>query len=180
MNKKNIFVGFFSCLITLIMLNSVSVCSESISSNLFSPLNSGLYQVTPPIINYFKYGEFFSSIELIRDWRGKSFTNTTFMFIGGGIGFRPYFNCTIQIWSHVFGHPSKVHVFIDGEFYDTLYPFWPGGPISIRAYNLYLYEKGFHRLTFVANDNSSCLDIDVQIGVRGFVQHILPYLLNKM
>jgi len=175
--KKKILIGSIIAVTILIIVSiPIGICSDgkpdSYNTNPLIPLNSGLYQITPPIINYFKYGEFLSSIELLRDWSSKSFTNTTFMFIGGGIGFRPYFNVTIRLWSHYSGHPSKVHVYIDGEFYDTLYPFWPGGPISMRAYDLHYYEKGFHRLRFVAGDNS-----DVQIGYRGFRQHILPYLI---
>jgi hypothetical protein len=68
-------------------------------------------------------------------------------------------------------------VYVDGEFYDTIYSFWHGGPICIRMYDLHYYLKGFHSLTFVAADNSTTLNIDVQIGLIGFTQHILPNLI---
>ena len=178
--KKVWIASILATLMLLLILNSTIVNSEPISSSPLEYLNSGVYLVTPPIINYFKYGEFFSSIELLRDWSGKTFTNATFMFIGGGIGYRPNFNITIRICSYYPGNPSKVHVYIDGEFYDTLYPYWPGGPICRRAYDLYYYEKGFHSLSFVAGDNSSRLDIDVLVGFNGFFRNILPYLVPKI
>ena len=98
------------------------------------------------------------------------------MIIGGGIGFRPYLNSTIRIVSHYPGNPGSVDVYSDGVFYDTIYAKWVGGPMSRRVYDLYYYEKGFHRLTFIACDNSSRLDVDVQIGFNGFFTNILPYL----
>ena len=99
------------------------------------------------------------------------------MFIGSGIGFRPFMNITIRLWSHYPGCPGEVNVYVDGEFYDTIYSFWSGGPISVRMYDLHFYQKGFHSLTFVAVDNSTSLNMDVQIGPIGFTQHILTYLI---
>ena len=175
--KKGLITYLFGFILLIGILNSTLVYSEPISSNPLIPIDSGLYRFRSPIVNYYKYGEFFSSIELLRDWSSKSFTNTTLMFIGGGIGFLPFMNMTIRLWSYYPGCPGKVNVYVDGEFYDTIYSFWHGGPICVRMYDLHYYLKGFHSLTFVAADNSTTLNIDVQIGPIGFTQHILPNLI---
>ena len=101
------------------------------------------------------------------------------MYIGCGIGFRPNMYVAVIVFARTPGNPGKVNVYSDGEYYDTIYPeFW--GPISSRRYVLFYYEKGFHSLTFIAGDNSSKLDIDVQIGFNGFFRNILPYLMPKI
>ncbi|MCU0849808.1 MAG: hypothetical protein MUC80_00850 [Candidatus Thermoplasmatota archaeon] len=135
--------------------------------------SQGLYYYVSPfinnLINKIPYGHF----KLLRDWKNKPFSNTTAMFIGGGIGICPFLNITIQLSAMYPDLPSKLDVYSDGVYYDTLYPeFW--GPISIRYYELYYYEKGFHHLLFVAEDNMS-LALDVQIGFFCFIDNILPY-----
>jgi len=174
--KKNFVAFLIGCILLFVIFSSISVNSEPISPSPLKAPKSGLYNFIPPIINYFKYGIFRSSTEILRDWSDKSFTNTTLMIIGSGIGFRPNLNCTIWIYSHV-PCPGKVHVYLDGEFYDTIYAHWPGGPMSRRVYDLHYYEKGFHRLTFIAGDNSSSVNMDVLVGFKGFLTNILPYLL---
>ena len=155
----------------------VPLLSLNYSSSI-GPPKSGLYYVVPPIKNWLKYGIWLTDFELIKEWSNKPFTNTTLMYIGSGIGSRPRMNTSVWVYASSPGHPSKVNVFSDGEYYDTIYPRF-FGPISTRRYVLYYYEKGFHSLTFVTGDNSSRLDIDVQIGFRGFIKHIFPYLIKK-
>jgi hypothetical protein len=99
------------------------------------------------------------------------------MFIGSGIGIRPCRFATIWVWAMT-PCPSSINVYSDGAYYDTIYPLFLG-PISARFYPLNYYEKGFHTLTFVAADNSSHVEVDVQIGPSGFIKNILPYLLGK-
>ena len=182
MNKK-ILIGSIIA-VAILVLVSIPICvssdgkSNPINTNPLIPPDSGLYYVTPPIQNWFKYGIYQKSYEVIKKWGDKPFSNTTLMFIGSGIGFRPSLNTTIVICSYYPDNPSKLNVYSDGEFYETIYAKWTGGPICLRKYYLHYYEKGFHRLRFVAGDNSTHVDIDVQIGFREFTQHILPYLIN--
>lgn len=129
----------------------------------------GLYYVFPLLIFY---EDLFKPL---RDWTNKPFPNTTAMFIGGGIGICPFLNVSIVLYAYSPGNPDKLDVYSDGKYYDTLYPkFWV---IDICIYLLFYYEKGFHSLKFVAEDNTS-LTFDVQIGWNGFIHNILPYLLK--
>jgi len=130
----------------------------------------GLYGVFPRrILNYVLY-------ELLKDWNNKPFPNITAMFIGGGVGVLPFLNISIVLSGMYPELPGKLDVYSDGKYYDTLYPeFW--GPISARFYQLFYYEKGFHSLKFVAEDNTS-LNLDVQIGWNGFLNNIFPYLIK--
>ncbi len=129
----------------------------------------GLYYVFPLLIFY---EDLFKPL---RDWTNKPFPNTTAMFIGGGIGICPFLNVSIVLYAYSLGYPDKLDVYSDGKYYDTLYPkfLFP----SICFYFLFYYEKGFHSLKFVAEDNTS-LTLDVQIGWNGFTDNILPYLLK--
>lgn len=174
---KKIFIAFlFTFLLLLISFYSVSVKSESISPSPLTPPKPGLIYITPPIINWFKYGEYLPSYEWIKHWDSKPFPNLTLMYIGSGIGSRPNLYVAVIVFARTPGNPGSVNVFSDGEYYDTIYPeFW--GPISSRRYILFYYEKGFHSLTFIAADNSSRVNIDVQVGFNGFFTNILPYLL---
>jgi hypothetical protein len=135
----------------------------------------GLWYYVSPFFNYLKNGISYGYLKILRDWNGKSFPNTTVMLIGGGVGVIPCYNVTIVIKvQHPF--PSKIDVYSDGEYYITIYPRFCG-PISVRQYIVYYYEKGFHHLLFVGDDNTS-LSLDVQIGWNGFIHNILPYLLK--
>ncbi len=181
--KKGVVVAVILLFISVSVIPSTAQEKQDVTllplnycSSIFPP-KSGLYFVVPPIKNWLKHGIWFTAIELIKEWSNKPFTNTTLMYIGSGIGFRPFMNLTIRVYSYYPGNPSRVDVYSDGEYYDTIYSKWPGGPMSLRVYDLFYYEKGFHRLTFISGDNSSILDIDVQIGFRGFIKHILPYLI---
>lgn len=177
-NLKKRFVAFLvGCILLFVIFSSISVNSEPINSSPLIPPKSGLYRFILPIINYYRHDDYFTSMEILQDWSGKPFTNTTLMIIGGGIGFRPNLNLTIRIISHYPSNPGMVHVYLDGMFYKTIYSEWAGGPMSRRVYDLHYYEKGFHRLTFIAGDNSSSLNIDVLVGFNGFLTNILPYLL---
>ena len=175
--KKKFVTFLIGCILLFVIFGPISVNSEPISASPLIPPKSGVYRFILPIINYYRYGDFFSSMEVLQDWSEKSFTNTTLMVIGGGIGFRPNLNLTIRIVSHYPGNPGKVHAYLDGVFYKTIYPKWVPGPMSRRVYDLHYYEKGFHRLTFIAGDNSSSVNMDVLVGFRGFLTNILPYLL---
>ena len=114
----------------------------------------------------------------IKSWSGKPFPRNTLMFIGSGVGFRQRMFVRIYVFAQC-PCPSKLDVYSDGEYYDTLYPeFW--GPISSRRYPLDYYEKGFHTLTYVyGKDNPSSIELDVQIGFKGSLLNILPYLILK-
>ena len=107
----------------------------------------------------------------IKSWSDKPFPRNTLMFIGSCVGFRPRMFVRIFVFSHC-PCPSKIDVYSDGEYYDTIYPeFW--GPISSRRYPLDYYEKGFHTLTYVVGkDISSSLELDVQVGFNGFLFNI--------
>jgi hypothetical protein len=132
--------------------------------------SQGLYYYVSPfnIIN--------ETPKLLRDWNDKPFPNKTAMFIGGDVGILPFLNVSIVLSGMFPDLPGKLDVYSDGEYYDTLYPeFW--GPISARFYLLFYYEKGFHTLQFVAEDNTS-LALDVQNGWRGFINNIFPYLIK--
>ncbi len=138
--------------------------------------SQGLYYYVSPFINNLINKIPYGHVKLLRDWKNKSFSNTTAMFIGSGIGICPFLNITIQLSAMYPDLPSRLDVYSDGAYYNTIYPeFW--GPISIRYYELYYYEKGFHHLLFVAEDNMS-LALDVQIGFYGFIDNILPYLFK--
>jgi hypothetical protein len=134
----------------------------------------GLYYYISPFINNITNGIPYASYKLLRDWNTKPFPNTTAMFIGS-IGVLPFYNLTIVLEAH---DPiySKIDVYSDGVYYDTLYPKFYG-PISSRRYYLFYYEKGFHTLQFVAEDNTS-LVLNIQIGFRGFLNNIFPYLIK--
>jgi len=158
------------------IISSISSNSMSRTSPIYPP-QSGLVYIVPPIVNWFKYGEYIPKYEMIENWGNKPFPHPIIMFIGSGIGFRPYMNVTIMVSAQRPNHPSEVDVYSDGKYYDTIYPRHLG-PISIAYYKLFYYEKGFHTLMFIASDNSSSVDVDVQVGFRGFIKHILPYLIN--
>ena len=115
----------------------------------------------------------------IKSWSGKPFPRNTLMFIGSGVGFRKHMCVRIYVFAHCPACPSKLDVYSDGEYYDTIYSdFW--GPISSRRYPLDYYEKGFHTLTYVyGKNNSSGEELDVQIGFKGSLLNILPYLILK-
>ena len=126
-------------------------------------LHQGLYYMAPH-----------SPYKLLRDWTNKSFPQTTLMFFGSGIGIFHFLNLSIAFVSAPDQYPSRIDVYCDGAYYTTLYPeFW--GPISVRFYQLYYHEKGFHSLKFVANDNTTKF-LDVQVGWNGFIDNILPHL----
>jgi len=146
-------------------------------SSPISPPSSGLIYIVPPIVNWYKYREYIPTYKMVENWNNKPFPNITLMYIGSGIGFRPKMNVSVIVYAMLPDNPEKVNVYSNGDYYDTIYPEF-FGPISLRRYKLFYNEKGFHRLTFIAGDNSSSLDIDVQIGFRGFIKHILPYLIK--
>ena len=159
---------------------------DSISSlDHFEPVNplnfrlefptSGLYYYISPFMNRIKHCIPFADYELLKSWSSKPFTNQTAMFIGGSISINPFYNVSVVLSAHLPDIPSKLEVYSDGEYYDTLYPEFRG-PISARYYILHYYEKGFHSLSFVAEDYMS-INLDVQIGFRGFIDNILPYLI---
>jgi len=138
--------------------------------------DQGLYYYVSPFFNNLKNGIPYSYSKLLRDWKDKTFLNTTAMFIGGGVGIIPFYNVSIVLSGMYPDLPGKLDVYSDGVYYGTLYPeFW--GPISARFYHLFYYEKGFHSLKFVAEDNTS-LTLDVQIGWNGFINNIFPYLIK--
>jgi hypothetical protein len=136
--------------------------------------SQGLYYYVSPFINNLTNGIFYPDYKLLRNWIVKPFPNVTAMFIGS-VGFLSFYNVTIVLEAH---DPiySKVDVFSDGEYYNTLYPKFYG-PISSRHYYLFYYEKGFHSLKFITEDNTS-LTLDVQIGWNGFINNIFPYLIK--
>jgi hypothetical protein len=135
----------------------------------------GLYYYISPFINNITNGIPYAFNKLLRDWNTKPFPNTTAMFIGSGVGVIPFYNVTIVLEAH---DPiyTKIDAYSDGVYYDTLYPKFYG-PISSRRYYLFYYEKGFHHLLFVAEDNTS-LVLNIQIGFRGFLNNIFPYLIK--
>ena len=50
--------------------------------------------------------------------------------------------------------------------------------MSLRHYPLDYYEKGFHTLTYVYDkDNPLGEELDVQVGFKGSLVNILPYLI---
>ena len=141
-------------------------------------IGSGLYCIMPPLYYMLNYGSYNASgLIKIRDWRYKPFTYPTSMIIGSGVGYKPNVVAMIPVFTNIINPdlPFKVRVFSDGEYYDTL------EPMSILDFNIYvlLYdEKGFHHLEFIADDNSSSAEMDIQVGFDGFKENILPYLIK--
>ena len=105
----------------------------------------------------------------VSDWTDKPFPYTTLMWFGNGIGFRP----SLPVVFILLGDPYAFHtveIYSDGELYST--------SISLNGLvPIVYYEKGFHHLEIVPEGyENDTLEIDVQIGLHGFVQNILPYL----
>ena len=127
--------------------------------------SSGLIYVGFPLIAKI----FFDSpyIPMRVDWSDKPFPRPTLMWLGSGIGVRP----GMPIHFILMGEPSEdVEFYSDGELYATLH--------GINFIYAVTYDqKGFHHLKFVpVGYESDTLEIDVQIGLNGFSENILPYL----
>jgi len=113
---------------------------------------------------------------LLRNWEGKQFPNTTIMFIGRICSIRPLIGIQYSIFSYSMNPPKKVEVVCDNKTYATLKGFSiPNVPITY--YPFYYTKKGFHHLKFVPDGNeSACINIDFQVGFKGFLNNILPYI----
>ncbi|UCD14643.1 MAG: hypothetical protein JSW60_04275 [Thermoplasmatales archaeon] len=140
-----------------------------------SPLvcpSSALIYVVPPIIARITGVPY----RLVRDWKNKQFPNTTIMFFGSLVSIRPRTGIVYSVISYSEDPPKKVELICDNKTYATLKGFsFPNLPITI--YPFYYTKKGFHHLKFVPDGNeSACLDIDFQVGFKGFLNNILPYL----
>ena len=163
------------CLAVGIILLLIGICIIPVTAQ-EQPGSFTQFKLEFPGLGLYYYVLPFADYKLLRNWNAKSFPNVTAMFIGGGVGILPFLNVSIVLSGMYPDLPGKLDVYSDGEYYDTLYPeFW--GPISARFYHLIYYEKGFHSLKFVAEDNTS-LALDVQIGWRGFINNIFPYLIK--
>jgi hypothetical protein len=142
------------------------------TSLLFPPAPSGLYYVFSPFIQK----RTTLTVYPLRDWGDKSFPYPTFMFIGSGVGIRPQHYVEFVVCSMEENPPQNVTLYSDGDYYATL------TPVSTIIFDLWVYyfnytSKGFHHLSFVPEGNeSAALEIDFLVGVRGFREHILPYL----
>jgi len=170
---------------SLIILASTMAIAAAVNSQVISPASAAPHGASHFTIGFPSQGLYCvhplcfkeSMYTLLRDWGAKPFPNTTAMFVGGGIGFLPFLNLSIVLVGVSPDIPDKVEVYSDGHYYGTLYPlFW--GPISARFYHLWYHEKGFHSLTFVA-ENFTSLRLDIQIGFHGFVHHIIPYVMKQ-
>jgi len=143
---------------------------SSTSLSLFSA-TSGLYYVFP------RFAEKILPMCLLRNWEDKPFPYPTFMFVGNGVGFRPSRDVRFAVYSRDVSPPQTVVMYCDGTYYATLTPVH-GMIISLCYYCFTFTEKGFHHLTFIPEGNESdILEIDFQVGMHGFREHILPYLL---
>ena len=113
-----------------------------------------------------------------RNWENKQFPNTTIMFFGSICSIRPRIGIQFSIFSYSTDPPKKVEVFCDNDnkTYATLKGISiPNVPITF--YPFYYTKKGFHHLKFIPDGNeSACLDIDFQVGFKGFLNNILPYI----
>jgi len=131
--------------------------------------SSGVIYVGCPLIAKICYQSPYIPMRLV-DWNDKPFPRPTLMWMGNGIGLRPALPIVIILMGSS-EHPfTKVDLYSDGIFYTTL----PGmNSIYLISYS----EKGFHHLKLVPEGfESDTLEIDVQIGLNGFFQNILPYL----
>lgn len=147
---------------------------EDFNSIIYLPKSSLIY-IEAPFINLSLNN---TNYYWVKDWSDKPFPRNTLMFIGSGVRLRPCMFVRICVYAEWPDWPTKIDVYFDGNYYDTI----TGehyGPINIYRYPLDYYEKGFHTLTYVPDeDNSSSDELDVQIGFRGFIKHILPYLMK--
>jgi len=178
--KKAIVFGvvlLFFC--TLVPLNAsaqtmVIQPSRSGGSPLQGP-DSGLFLIYPPIPARLGW---IPTLSFIQDWSDKPFSNTTLMFIGSGVGFRPLIPVQFILYSFEDPAPEKVQVYLDGDSFVTLrgISIPPTHPL-VTMYGFSFSKKGFHHLKFVPDDNESAtVYIDIQVGVQGFTKNILPYL----
>lgn len=148
-------------------LNTVSYHSnEPINDDFWHSIpSSGLIHIGYPLIAKIFYDSPYIPKNVV-DWSDKPFPRPTLMWIGNGIGIRPNLPIAFVLMGT---ERTKVELYSDGELYAT----WPLGPMYIFAY----YEKGFHHLKFVPEGfEEDTLEIDVQIGLNGFFENILPYL----
>lgn len=118
-----------------------------------------------------------SPYRLVRNWENKPFSNTTIMFFGCLSSIRPRMGIHFYIISYSTNPPKKVEVVCGNKSYATLRGFSiPGNPITL--YPFYYSKKGFHHVKFIPDGNESAsVNIDFQLGFRGFLKNILPHLI---
>jgi hypothetical protein len=137
-----------------------------------------LYYVKPRLSSFIS-GSYYTRI---LDWRNKSFPCCTCMFIGDFIGSRPFCGVKFMVLSLSSDPPKKIDLYSDDALYDTQYPVqFPPKPYEPICY-LYRFtykNKGFHHIELLPdNCTGQCIEMDFQIGLKGFTQNILPYLLE--
>jgi len=131
--------------------------------------SSGLIYTGFPLIARIFFDSPYYPIKMV-DWSNKPFPRPTLMWIGSGIGIRPGLPIFFLLLGEMIPGITYIDLYSDGEFYAKLTGI--NGLIPV-AY----YEKGFHNLLFVPEEfENETLEIDVQIGLNGFVENILPYL----
>jgi hypothetical protein len=114
---------------------------------------------------------------LVRNWENKQFPNTTIMFFGCLSSIRPRVGIQFSIMCYSENPPEKVEIVCDNKSYATIKGF-SFSQIPITYYPFYYTKKGFHHLKFIPDGNeSACLDVDFQVGFKGFVKNILPHLM---
>ncbi len=197
-NKKSVKAGVAVFIVALFLLTIIPVNASvqtglltqqqlvlKTNSNLNEPVGdepplinpgSALLYIVPPLLAH-KTGV---PYRLVRDWSGKSFPNSTLMWIGSGISIRPRIGIQYVVISRLPDPPEIVELYSDGELYATLagISIPPINPI-FTLYPLLYKEKGFHHLKFVPDGNeSACLEIDFQVGFNGFLKNILPHLIQ--
>lgn len=131
--------------------------------------SSGLIYTGFPLIAKIFFDSPYYPIKMV-DWSNKPFPRPTLMWIGSGIGIRPGLPIAFLLLAEMIPGITYIDLYSDGEFYAKLTGI--NGLIPV-AY----YEKGFHNLKFVPEEfENETLEIDIQIGLNGFVENILPYL----
>ena len=166
----------------VVILGLATLTSNVIATSNDTPFEtptSTLLYILPPIVTKITESPYALSYP-IKIWDDKPFPYPTLMYFGSLVGLRPKMPVTIWVSTHELSAPDEVDVYSDDEYYDTVTGV-KFGPISFVYYPVNYLEKGFHRLKFVPDGNeSACLEIDVQIGFRGFTKNIFPYLIKGM
>ena len=146
------------------------------NESLLSNFSSALVYIVPPRIAQITGVPY----RLVKDWNDKPFPHPTLMFFGSSISIRPKIGVTYYILSFSSIPPEKVEMFSDNTSYATLSGFSiPFNNPFVTLYPFYYSEKGFHHLKFIPDGNESAIvHLDIQVGLKGFIKNILPYLFQ--